>query len=54
MDAGERLNHRSISTELYKVGVIKTFLHRAHKVSSDWAKVEREVEQITQLLANNN
>ena len=50
---GEYLNYQSICPQCYKTGVIKTFLGRAHKISSDWETFERECPRISQLLTSN-
>ena len=52
--SGECLNFCSLSPERYKLGAIKTFLHRAYDVSSSWTSLHLEIERIKQLLTNNN
>lgn len=53
-NSGECLNYHSITPDQYKSGVIKTLLHRAYKISSDWITFHKEVMRIQQLLTNNN
>jgi hypothetical protein len=53
-NTGDCLNFRSICPERYKIGVIKTFLHRAYNICSTWEGFVREVENIKQCLVNNN
>jgi hypothetical protein len=53
-DTGECINFNSIAPERYKTGVIKTLLHRAYKICSDWKIIHCEIERIKQLLTNNN
>jgi len=52
--SGDCINYRSLCPERYKTGVIKTLLHRAYKISSNWSIFHAEVERIKQLLTNNN
>jgi len=52
--SGDCINFRSICPKRYKVGVIKTLLHRAYHISSDWNIFHQEVQRIKQLLTNNN
>ena len=52
--SGECLNYLSIAPEMYKLGVIRTFLHRAYNVCSTWTAFHSEITRIHQLLANNN
>jgi hypothetical protein len=53
-NTGECLNYNSITTQQYKLGVIRTFLHRAYKISSNWYHFHIEIDRIKQLLTNNN
>ena len=53
-NSGDCINYYSICPERYKVGVIKTLLHRAFHVSSDRYIFFHEVQRIKQLLTNNN
>ena len=53
-NSGDCINFSSIAPERYKIGVIKTFLHRAYTVSSSWNSFHCEVKRIKQLLTNNN
>lgn len=53
-DAGQCMNYNGITSDQYKVGVIKTFLQRAYRICSDWESLHVEVERIKQLLTNNN
>jgi hypothetical protein len=48
------LNYESICPLRYKEGVIKTLLHRAYNICSDWQSFHSEVRRIKQLLVNNN
>ena len=51
---GDCLNFNSICPERYKTGVIKTLLHRAFHICSNWDNFHNEVERLKQLLTNNN
>lgn len=51
---GDCINYRSLCPENYKIGVIKTLLHRGYAVSSDWSTFHTEIQRIKQLLTNNN
>lgn len=51
---GDCLNYNSICPDRYKVGVVKTLLHRAYGVCSDWLSFHQEMLRIKQLLTNNN
>jgi hypothetical protein len=51
---GDCLNFQSICPLRYKEGVIKTFLHRAYTVCSDWKSLDQEINRIKQMLVNNN
>ena len=51
---GDCLNYNSICPDRYKTGVIKTLLHRAYHVCSNWDNFHLDVERIKQLLTNNN
>jgi hypothetical protein len=53
-NSGDCLNYNSICPIRYKEGLIKTFLHRAYTISSDWMSFHNEVNRIKQLLINNN
>ena len=51
---GDCLNYNSICPDRYKTGVIKTLLHRAFHICSNWDNFHTEVERVKQLLTNNN
>ena len=51
---GDCINFRSACPERYKIGVIKTLLHRGYHISTDWTTFHSEIERIKQLLTNNN
>ena len=51
---GDCINFHSIAPERYKMGVVKTFLHRAYEICSDWTTFNTEIERIRQVLNNNN
>lgn len=51
---GDCINYNGICPEKYKVSTIKTFLHRAYNISSNWQLFHHEVEKIKQRLVNNN
>jgi len=51
---GQCINYKSICPDRYKTGVIKTFLHRAYNVCSNWSNFSSELERIKQILSNNN
>ena len=52
--AGECMNYLSIAPDRYKIGVIKTFLHRAFNICSTYQALHSEIDRIKQLLTNNN
>ena len=51
---GDCINYKSLCPERYKVGVIKTLLHRGYHISNDWETFHIEIVRIKQLLTNNN
>lgn len=51
---GDCINFNSLCPERYKLGVIKTLLHRAYTISSTWHDVHQEIVRIKQLLTDNN
>lgn len=51
---GSCLNFISLCPLQYKIGTIKTFLHRAFVICSTWENFHLEVIRIKQLLINNN
>ena len=51
---GTCLNYNSTCPERYKIGVVTSYLHRAHQISSTREVFAREVSRIKQLLTNNN
>jgi len=53
-NSGDCLNYRSVCPDRYKVGVIKTLLHRGLQICNDWNNFHQEVLRIKQLLTNNN
>jgi hypothetical protein len=53
-NTGECMNYNSITTEQYKLAVIRTFLHRAYRICSSWELLHSEMQRIKQLLTNNN
>ena len=53
-NSGDCINYNSIAPERYKLGVIKTFIHRAYKICCSWQSFHSELERIKQLLSNNN
>ena len=52
--SGECLNYKSVAPERYKTGVIKTMLHRAYLICSDWPSFHAEIKRLKQLFSNNN
>jgi hypothetical protein len=52
-NTNECINFKSICPLKYKTAVIKTFLHRAHHVCSDWESFHIEMVRIKQVLINN-
>ena len=48
------INFKGCCPEQYKVGVIKTLLHRAHHLSSNYFLLDKEIDNIKQSLINNN
>ena len=53
-DSGECINYLGLAPQKYKTGVIKTMLHRAYQISSDWKTFHHEVQRLQQLFTNNN
>ena len=51
---GDLVNFHSICPDKYKLGVIKTLLHRGYQICSDWESFHNEINRIKQLLTNNN
>jgi len=51
---GDYLNYKSICPQRYKVGVIKTLLHHAYLISSNWDVFDKEIFRLKQTLINNN
>ena len=51
---GDCINYNSIAPEQYKIGTIKTMLHRAKRVCSDRVSFYREVNRLKHLFTNNN
>lgn len=52
--SGDCLNFNSVAPYRYKVGVIRTMLHRAYMVCSDYESLHLEFNRIKTLLNNNN
>ena len=52
-NTGDCLNFNSLCPEKYKISVIRTFLHRAHSVTSTWESFHQEIIAVRQLLTNN-
>ena len=53
-DSGECINYIGLAPQQYKTGVIKTMLHRAYLISSDWETFHLEIQRLKQLFTNNN
>ena len=53
-NSGDCLNYNSLAPEKYKLGVIKTMLNRAYKISSTYAALHTELDKLRQLFTNNN
>ena len=53
-DSGECINYLGLAPQKYKTGVIKTMLHRAYQISSDWKTFHHEIQRLQQLFTNNN
>ena len=53
-NTGECINYNSISPDRYKLGVTRTFLHRAFNTCSTYQSLHLEIQRIKQLLTNNN
>ena len=51
---GDCINYNSIAPDQYKIGAIKTMLHRANRVCSDRVSFYREVNRLKHLFTNNN
>ena len=52
-DAGRCLNAASECPERYKQSVVRSYLRRAYKTSSNWTVFHQEVVRIKQILVNN-
>ena len=52
--SGDSINYNGICPEKYEVSTIKTLLHRAYDICSDWKLLHQEVVNIKQRLVNNN
>ena len=52
--SGDCINYIGLAPDKYKVGTIKTLLHRAFKVCSDWKLFHLETNRLKQLFTNNN
>ena len=48
------MNYNSICPIRYKTGIIKTLLHRAKLISSNWSNFHAEITRLKQTLVNNN
>ena len=53
-NSGACINYRSIAPERYKVGVVKTMLHRAYLTCSTWSALDTELRRLQQLFAYHN
>ena len=53
-DKGVHLNYNSYSPEKYKISLIKTLIHRAHKVTSTWNAFHAKITRINKNLINND
>ena len=53
-NTGDCLNFDSIAPDRYKIGTIKTMLHRAYKICSERTSFYREVDRLKQLFTDNN
>ena len=53
-NSGDCINFQGLAPDKYKIGVIKTMLHRAYKICSTWALFHAEVRRLKQLFTNNN
>ena len=51
---GSYINFKSNCLYRYKIGVIKTLLHRAYLISSNWDIFDSELTRIKQMLVNNS
>jgi predicted GIY-YIG superfamily endonuclease len=53
-NSGDCLNYNSLAPEKYKLGVVKTMLNRAYKISSTYEALHSELDRLRQLFTNNN
>ena len=53
-DLGQCLNAESECPNRYKTSVIRNYLNRAYKISSNWHELDQELDTIKQILVNNN
>ena len=51
---GLGLNYFSFIPELFKINSIKTLLHRAYNVCSDWQTVHLEIERLKEYFYTNS
>lgn len=51
---GDCINFHSICPDRYKIGTINGLLHRAYRISSNWALFHEETARLKQMLTNNN
>lgn len=51
-DNGVYLNYNSYSPEIYKKSIVKTLVHRAYTICSDWPSFDAEIKRIKQNLVN--
>jgi hypothetical protein len=53
-DKGNYVNFDSFLPMSYKISLIKTLVHRAYKITSNWESFDVEMKRITQNLINSN
>ena len=52
-DAGRCMNAASECPDRYKLSVIRSYIHRAIKLCSEWTTLHTELKRVKQLLVNN-
>ena len=53
-NSGDCINFESCCPDRYKLGLIKSILHRAYAICSNWNEISREIDRLKQLFTNNN
>ena len=53
-NSGDCKNFESCCPDRYKLGLIKSMLHRAYAICSNWNEINKEIDRLKQLFTNNN